>query len=209
MCLFSSSSFLSLINHNYAIHLEFIQSYKDNNTPLQTLDILANWIGLTPPFSNGTCLKAFFLFNFHYCFYFILSFPARQSLVRTLLSSPRSPPVTHPPSAPRSSLTHRTSGSSGNRRSSSSGSSQDTFRGSLWQSPSNMSPAWRQEIRTWGSTVPPRSVFGPGQVGQVWASFWILLLLPCIPSAQAQGKMRNSVLFYLIERSALRKNVIN
>ncbi|XP_014886567.1 protein sidekick-2-like isoform X3 [Poecilia latipinna] len=49
-----------------------------------------------------------------------------------------------------------------------------------------MFPAGRREIRSWGSTVPPRSMFGPGLDGQVWMSFWILLLSTCIPSAQAQ-----------------------
>ncbi|XP_054891934.1 protein sidekick-2 isoform X1 [Poeciliopsis prolifica] len=49
-----------------------------------------------------------------------------------------------------------------------------------------MFPAGRREIRSRGSTVPPRSTLGPGQNGQVWMSFWILLLSTYIPSAQAQ-----------------------
>ncbi|XP_043956286.1 protein sidekick-2 isoform X1 [Gambusia affinis] len=49
-----------------------------------------------------------------------------------------------------------------------------------------MFPAGRREIRSWGSTVPPRIMLGPGQNGQVWMSFWILLLSTCIPSARAQ-----------------------
>lgn len=117
------------------------------------------------------------------------------------LSFLRSPPVTHPHQHRRA--VWRTGpvaeGAGAVEGAASVVAAVRTFSGgTLWQSPSNMFPAWRRDIRTWSSTVPPRSMFGPRQVGQVWVSFWILLLSTCIPSALAQGKIRNLFSCFII-----------
>lgn len=123
-------------------------------------------------------------------------------LCRSLLSSP---PHTHthihptcpPPSLQPQSLSRRGAARrAGNQKQAAaaggagSGSrSQDTFPGS------NMFPAWRRRgVRscTGSGGDSKRTMFGAGQVGQVWVSCWILLLSTSIPSAHPQG---NSVLF--------------